>query len=371
MGRRRFKVLGFGTFFGDFLYQPAVEPDHFLRQLASLIDWEWFTNRLIQLYQGSGEVGRPPYNPVVILKMLLLSYLYNLSERQTEVYCNDSLSAKCFLGLAADEPAPDHSTLTAFKGRIIERGGEQSLRELLAEVVRTAARQGVQFGSVQIVDSTHTVANVNVEKDERRQEKEGKGPRDRGARWGVKHSRRYRTGQGQPVEHKEYFYGYKTHTSLNAEAEMITSVTVTAGNAPGGKQLLKLVEQDLAQGLPVETYSGDRGYDDSENHYGLINQGLHSALKLNRYRTEKKDRNKEVWLALKQTPQYQAAQKVRYKIERKYGEAKGYHGLRRCRYLGYLRMTIQAYLTAITLNLKRLVKLVTGVNFKRRAYAGA
>jgi hypothetical protein len=35
--------------------------------------------------------------------MLLLSYLYNLSERQTEVYVNDSLSAKCFLGLAVDE----------------------------------------------------------------------------------------------------------------------------------------------------------------------------------------------------------------------------------------------------------------------------
>jgi len=371
MGLRRFKVLGLGTFFGDLVYQRAVAPEHFLRQLADLIDWEWFSEKLIRLYQGVGQIGRPPYDPVVILKMLLLSYLYNLSERQTEVYCNDSLSAKCFLGLAVDEPAPDHSTLTAFKGRIIERGGEQSLRELLAEIVATAVRQGVKFGSIQVVDSTHTVANVNVEKDEQRQEKKGKGPRDGGARWGVKHSRRYRTEQGQKVEQKEYFYGYKTHTSMNAEAEMITGVTVTAGNAPDGKQLTRLVEQDLAQGLPVETYSGDRGYDDSENHFGLASRGLHSALKLNRYRTEKKDRNKEVWVALKQTPQYEAGQKVRYKIERKYGEAKGYHGLRRCRYLGYLRMTIQAYLTVITLNLKRLVKLVTGVNFKGRAHVAA
>jgi len=30
------------------------------------------------------------------------------------VYVNDSLSAKCFLGLAVDEVGPDHSTLTAF-----------------------------------------------------------------------------------------------------------------------------------------------------------------------------------------------------------------------------------------------------------------
>ncbi len=371
MGARRFKHLGAGTFFGDFVYQRAVAPDHFLRKLADLVDWEWFTDRLIRLYQGGGEVGRPPYDPVVILKMLLLSYLYNLSERQAEVYCNDSLSAKCFLGLAADELAPDHSTLTAFKRRIIANGGEERLRELLTEVVATAVRQGVEFGSIQVVDSTHTVANVNVEKDERRQVKEGKGPRDREARWGVKHTRRFRNEHGQMVEQREYFHGYKTHASMNAKAEMITSVTVTAGNAPDGKQLLKLVEQDLAQGLPVETYSGDRGYDDSENHYGLASRGLHSALKLNRYRTEKKDRNKEVWLALKQTPQYEAGQKVRYKIERKFGEGKAYHGLRRCRYVGYIRMTIQAYLTAITLNLKRLVKLVTGVNFKGRASVAA
>jgi len=111
------------------VYQRAVPAEHFLRKLAALIDWSWFSERLLELYAGAGQVGRPPYDPVVLLKMLLLAYLYNLSERQTEVYCNDSLSAKCFLGLAADEPAPDHSTLTAFKRRIIENGGEQALRE--------------------------------------------------------------------------------------------------------------------------------------------------------------------------------------------------------------------------------------------------
>lgn len=55
------------------------------------------------LYQGAGQVGRPPYSPVVMLNMLLSS-LYNLSARQTEVYGHDSLSAKCFLGLAVVNP---------------------------------------------------------------------------------------------------------------------------------------------------------------------------------------------------------------------------------------------------------------------------
>ena len=371
MSRRRFKQLGGGSFFGDWVYERAVPQDHFLRQLDGLVDWQAFTELLIQLYRGAGEVGRPPYEPSVVLKMLVLSYLYDLSERQTEVFVNDSLSAKCFVGLAVDERGPDHSTLTAFKGRIIEGGGEGRLCRLLAEVVQQAQERGVAFGAIQLVDSTHTIANVNVKKDERRQERGGKSPRDGGARWGVKRTRRVRDEQGKTKEQKQYFYGYKAHTSLNAQAEMITSVVVTAGNAPDGQQFARLVARDRKQGVMSETYAADRGYDDSENHYLLEHLGLNSAIKLNDYRTKKKDKNKQVWLDLLASPAYQQGQQERYKIERKYGEAKVNHGLRRCRYLGWLRYAMQAYLTAIVLNLKRMVKLLTGVSFKGRAWIGA
>ncbi len=68
-------------------------------------------------------------------------------------------------------------------------------------------------------------------------------------------------------------------------------------------------------------------------------------------------------MTLKASPGYRAGQKERYKIERKYGEAKENHGLRRCRYLGRMRYAIQAYLTAIVLNLKRMVKVLRGVGF--------
>ena len=371
MSHRRFKVLGGQSFFGDLVYEQAVPREHFLRQLEALVDRGAFTELLIQLYRGAGEVGRPPYEPAVILKMLVLSYLYDLSERQTEEFVNDSLSAKCFMGLAVDERGPDHSTLTAFKGRIIAGGGQERLCQLLDEVVQQAQERGVVFGAIQLVDSTHTVGNVNVRKDEGRQGRGGKPPRDGGARWGVKHTRRVRDEQGQEREQKQYFYGYKAHTSLNAQAEMITSVVVTGGNAPDGKQFVRLVEHDRQQGVQAETYAGDRGYDDSENHYLLEHMGLHSAIKLNSYRTKKKDKHKQVWLDLQASPAYRLGQQERYKIERKYGEAKVQHGLRRCRYLGWLRYAIQAYLTAIVLNLKRLVKLLTGVSFKGRAWIGA
>ena len=185
MMKKPFKRLGTGSFFGGYPYEHAVPENHFLRRLEDVVEWEMFTGKLIRLYRGRAKRGRPPYNPVVILKMLLLSYLYDLSERQTEAYVNDSLSAKCFLGLAVDEAGPDHSTLTKFTERIKKHGKEALLEELLQDVIMMAISNGVAFGSIQVVDSTHTLADVNVTKDDRRQD-QGKAPRDRDARWGVK-----------------------------------------------------------------------------------------------------------------------------------------------------------------------------------------
>jgi IS5 family transposase len=120
----------------------------------------------------------------------------------------------------------------------------------------------------------------------------------------------------------------------------------------------------LEQKLPVDTYAGDKGYDDGDNHYYLGLRGLHSAIRLKSTRTGKKDDNKEVWLELVKTPQYRQGSKERYKIERKFGEAKQGHGLGRCRYVGRVRFAVQAFFTAIMLNLKRMVKVLTGVGFK-------
>jgi len=86
-------------------------------------------------------------------------------------------------------------------------------------------------------------------------------------------------------------------------------------------------------------------------------------------RTEKKDVHEQVWLDLENISQYKEGLKERYKIERKFGEAKQGHGLGCCRYVGRAHYAVQSFLMAMVLNLKRLVKLLTGANFKARAYA--
>ncbi len=134
-GIQELQGTGIGSFFGDCLWQRIVPGVHSLRQLDRLIDWEVSSEKLVRLYRGQAEVGRPPHNPSVALEILLPAYPYGLSERGTEAFVNDSLPAKYFLGRAIDEPAPDHSTLTAFKRWMVQRGAEGLLEELLIEVV--------------------------------------------------------------------------------------------------------------------------------------------------------------------------------------------------------------------------------------------
>jgi IS5 family transposase len=363
MENSRFVETGSSSFFGEYLYDLVVPKNHFLRKLNQSIDWERFTRRLLRLYKGGGMVGRPPFDPAMILKMELIAYLYKLTERQVEGYINENLPAKYFVGLAADQSAPDHSTLTVFRERLIQRGRQRIFEELLEEIVQIALRKGIRFGAIQIVDSVHTIANVNTDKDQHRQGK-GKGPRDPDAHWGVKHSRKVKNEYGKEEKQTEYFYGYKAHVSLNAENGLITGLETTSGEAYDNHHFTSLVDHDLKQSLPVYTYTADKAYDDSENHYHLEVRGLHSAIRLKRPRIGKKDNARQVWLDLSQTPQYQEGLKERYKIERKFGEAKQGHGLGRCRYLGRMGFTVQAFFAAIMLNLKRLVKLITGVAFR-------
>jgi len=368
MEKQRFVETGSSSFFGEYLYDQVVPADHFLRQLKRIIEWERFTQKLIRLYKGGGVVGRPPFDPALVLKMELVAFLYNLTERQTEVYVNENLPAKYFVGLAVDQKAPDHSTLTVFRERLVKRGKLKVFREMLEEIVQIAQRSGIRFGTIQIVDSVHSIANVNTDKDQKRQDK-GKGPRDPDARWGVKHTRKVKTEEGKEEEQVQYFFGYKTHISLNAESNLITSLECTSGEVYDGHHFTSLVDHDLEQKLPLEIYTADKAYDDGENHYNLEVRGLHSAIRLKKTRTEKKNDNKQVWLDLRQTPQYQQGLKERYKVERKFGEAKQGHGLGRCRYLGRLGFTVQAFFTAIMLNLKRMVRLLAGVGFKTQVVA--
>ena len=93
MSRQRFRSGNMDSCCGDLPCDAVVPEGDFLRILGQVVPWQRFTYRLLEYYKGNCTsagacVGRPPYDPAVLLKMLPLAYLYSLSEgdRDTALY---------------------------------------------------------------------------------------------------------------------------------------------------------------------------------------------------------------------------------------------------------------------------------------------
>ena len=366
MADTHYRDTGKDSFWGGYFYDRVVPQDHFLRALKSLFRWDRLGERLIGLYEGKGVVGRPPYDPILMLKMLLLSYLYGLSARDTERYVNESIPARYFVDLALDQVAPDHSTLSLFKERLLGNGNWDELQHIFDDLLQQACEQGLQLGRIQLVDSVHTQADVNPQKDKQRQNR-GQASRDPDARMVDKGEREVVEPDGQKVKKHIRYLGYKTHASVDAETGIVTSIVPERGNSADNKAFPALLEHDRSLGLSTETYGGDKAYDDTDLFERIEELGLHVGIKLRRTRTTKKDANKQRWLELQDTPQYQEATRIRGRVEQPFGQAKDKHGFEHARYVGLLNYGLQAYLTFMVVNAKRMAKLLTGITLRALA----
>jgi hypothetical protein len=90
---------------------------------------------------------------------------------------------------------------------------------MLADIGRWAREEGVPFGSILVMDSVHTAANLNVDKGHRRRKPPGKGPRHPGAGWGVKDGWPGKTLQREP---KRDGQGRAVRTSCRSMATRAT-----------------------------------------------------------------------------------------------------------------------------------------------------
>jgi len=364
--RRRYRKTGMDSMWGHMVYEQMVPQNHFLRALKELFDWESYGDRLMKIYEGRGEIGSPPYDPVLVLKMLFLSYLYDLSGRDTERFVNESIPAHYFLDLAINETGPVHSSLSVFTRRLIMAGEEEALQGIFDDLLQQARDHGLRFGGIQVMDSVHTQADVNTEKEKARK-KQGKPPRDPDARLVHKGEREVVKADGKTVKEEIIYWGYKTHVSMDAATRIVTSLLASWGNKADNKAFPELFAHDLSLDLPTHTYGGDKAYDDTDIYERLEKEGLHVGINLRKFRTQKKDPNKQRWIDLKQTPHYQVAVKVRSRVEQPFGQAKDKHGFERCRYLGLAKYRLQSFMTFMVVNVKRMVKLLTGITFRELA----
>jgi len=95
-----------------------------LSDMKDIIQWDRIKPLLSDLYNNDTEKGgRPNYDPILMIKILLLQQWYNLSDPQIEREIRDRISFLNFLGYP--EKLPDRNTIWYFRERLSKTGKDR------------------------------------------------------------------------------------------------------------------------------------------------------------------------------------------------------------------------------------------------------
>lgn len=240
------KSLGFA----DLAVEKRKVKSEFFKQLDYLIDFDSIEQEIEKYYKkGNNAAGRPSHRGIVLFKMCLIGYFYNLSDYEVEERVKDSISTSIFVSLGMDDLVPDHSTISRFRTALTEAEAMDKLLEFINSQLEKAnllVKKGV------IIDASFTESERKSKKqvryeiakdrkeDERTEEVKSEEENhhqlikieepgvDSEARWLKKGNKS--------------MYGYKKHVCTDKNG-LVIAVETTAGNVSDTKLLEKVIEK--------------------------------------------------------------------------------------------------------------------------------
>jgi transposase len=142
-----------------FRLEDQVPERHLLRLIEKHINFGFVRERLKDSYS---ETGRPSIDPELLLRILLIGYLYGItSERKLVEELRMHLAWRWFTGLGFDQEIPHHSTFSKNRhGRFQE---SKLFEQLFEEIVRQCVAVGLVQGDNLSVDGSFVEANASKE----------------------------------------------------------------------------------------------------------------------------------------------------------------------------------------------------------------
>jgi Transposase and inactivated derivatives len=190
------------------LVSAKVGRNETLDRLIRDVKWYRFEKLLSRLKPDGA--GRPPYDPLLMLKALLLQQWYRLSDAELEEALNDRVSFRRFLGLSLEDAAPDHTTLCRFRNRLTEDGLAE---KLFSEFEKQLEQRGLLLKRGTMIDASL------VETPHRPASEDGK-------RAAIDPDAALTARKGQRGTH----YGYKMHAGVDQTSRLIRSLKLTPAN---------------------------------------------------------------------------------------------------------------------------------------------
>ncbi|MFQ5483212.1 MAG: IS5 family transposase [Nitrospinaceae bacterium] len=329
-----------------------------LEKLDAVVPWAVFRKPLAKALKRSDGVkgGRPPYDPVLMFKILVLQALYNLSDDQAEFVINDRLSFMRFLGLGLGDKVPDAKTIWLFREHLTQAC---AVENLFARFDKHLARSGYLAMGGQIVDATIVAAPKQRNSDgEKADIKAGLVPqdwkdkpaklaqKDRDARWTVKFSKAKQKPDGSThtIDIAIPAFGYKNHIAIDRGHGLIRKWKTTDASRYDGAQLPELLDKEnTASGVWADT-----AYRSKKNETWLERNGFVSNIHT------KKPKGRP--MSERASNANGKRSKVRAFVEHPFARLKGPMALF-IRTIGIARATIKIGMANLVYNMQRLVWL--------------
>ena len=149
-----------GPLFYEFRLDEAVPDDHLVRQIDAVLDLSWVYAELAPHYP---TLGRPSVDPVLMIRMLIIGYVFGLrSERLLcrEVQVNFAYRWFCKLGL--EHKIPDHSAFSRARNERFRDSG--IFRQVFERVVEACIAAGLVGGEGFAVDASLIAADANKQR---------------------------------------------------------------------------------------------------------------------------------------------------------------------------------------------------------------
>lgn len=138
-----------------FLPYDKIPNNHILKLIAQAVDFS-FINKLLE-NSYSKTLGRPAKEPEMMAKLLILQYLYNLSDVKVIEEASLNLAYLWFLGINPEEDLPDASLLAKFRTQRLQ---ETSVDDVIQEVIRQCIEKGIIKGTGMSIDAIHVSADT-------------------------------------------------------------------------------------------------------------------------------------------------------------------------------------------------------------------
>ena len=130
--------------------------NHLLRQIKNYVSFDFIYEKAAPYYSN---IGRKSIDPVVMIKMLLIGYLYGIkSERRLEEEVSLNLAYRWFCGIDFMQRVPDHSTFSQNRKRRFKDAG--IFREIFNEIVLRCIELGIVSGEIGVADGSFLPSNV-------------------------------------------------------------------------------------------------------------------------------------------------------------------------------------------------------------------